>query len=191
MIPKNCSVEECDQKHYGRGLCRLHYQRVVRNGTTGTMPPSVVEDRFWSKVSKSGSCWQWMGEIKEPGYGRAWVRGKRKAAHRASYEFTHGPIPDNLQIDHTCHNPGCVNPSHLRPVTNKQNQENATGAQSNSESGIRGVSKAGNRWRIQVKHRGKQCYGGLFGSVGDAEKAAIALRNELFTHNDHDRKATP
>lgn len=42
-------------------------------------------------------------------------------AHRVSYEALVGPIPNGLQIDHLCNQPACVNPSHLLPVTGKQN----------------------------------------------------------------------
>ncbi|HZO31102.1 MAG TPA: HNH endonuclease signature motif containing protein [Chloroflexota bacterium] len=58
-----------------------------------------------------------------------------RPAHCVVWEWTHGPIPDGLQLDHTCHNaasacPGgksclhrrCVNPAHLEPVTPLENQ---------------------------------------------------------------------
>lgn len=30
-------------------------------------------------------------------------------------------IPDGLHLDHLCRNPMCINPSHLEPVTQKEN----------------------------------------------------------------------
>jgi hypothetical protein len=42
-------------------------------------------------------------------------------AHRAAYMFATGPIPDGLVIDHLCRNKGCVNPSHLEPVSQATN----------------------------------------------------------------------
>jgi hypothetical protein len=46
-------------------------------------------------------------------------------AHRASYEFFVGPIPDGLEIDHVwtrgCRHTNCVNPEHLEPVTRAEN----------------------------------------------------------------------
>lgn len=78
--------------------------------------------RFKSKlkVVESG-CWEWQGEILPNGYGRIWDHQKRHLAHRWSYMHHVGPIPDGLVIDHECNNPACVNPDHLRPMTQQAN----------------------------------------------------------------------
>jgi hypothetical protein len=44
-------------------------------------------------------------------------------AHRWSYEYHVGPIPDGLQLDHLCRVRRCVNPWHLEPVTNRVNSQ--------------------------------------------------------------------
>lgn len=31
-MSRYCSVEECERRHYGRGLCKLHYQRWLKHG---------------------------------------------------------------------------------------------------------------------------------------------------------------
>jgi hypothetical protein len=77
-------------------------------------------------------------------------------------------------------------------VDHKKNAENHRGALRTSKTGIRGVFKhsCGNRWHVQVRHHGHTYHGGLFVNISDAEAAAIALRNKLFTHNEFDRVAT-
>jgi hypothetical protein len=42
---------------------------------------------------------------------------------------------------------------------------------------------------VTARHNGKTYYGGVFplDQLAEAEEAAIALRNRLFTHNDLDR----
>lgn len=95
-------------------------------------------------------------------------------------------------IDHMCRVPACVNPAHLRAVTNKQNTENHNGtAYCTSKSGIRGVSwhSRDKRWAARVRHEGKLIVVGYFSNTEDAEAAVVAKRNELFTHNDADRAA--
>lgn len=88
-------------------------------------------DRFWEKVDKNGpipdhrpelgQCWVWQGSTNKDGYGRTWTPERQKGAHRASYELMIGPIPGDLDLDHLCRNRSCVNPTHLEPVTTREN----------------------------------------------------------------------
>lgn len=82
-------------------------------------------DRFWAKVAKGepNDCWLWIGWRNADGYGLIDDRPRTgvRRAHRVAYEFSIGPIPDGLQLDHLCRNPPCVNPRHLEPVTNQEN----------------------------------------------------------------------
>jgi hypothetical protein len=159
--------------------------------------PSTIQDRFWSKVDRSGDCWLWTAYLLK-GYGQFWDGTALVYAHRFAYELLVGPIlidpasEDSLQLDHrtTCPKK-CVNPEHLRPVPVKQNAENRAGAQINSKTGIRGVywHKQARKWTAQVGHNGKSYHVGLFKTIEEAEVAVIAKRNELFTHNDLDRSS--
>ena len=156
----------------------------------GRHPATTTEDRFWAKVAKTDGCWLWMAAVDHDGYGRFWNRSAMVLAHRYAYELVVGPSDAQLDHRHTCPK-NCVRPDHLRPVTDKQNKENHAGARRDSKSGVRGVSwHVRGKWIVQVKHQGKTIYGGLYAALEDAETAAIALRNRLFTHNDADRGAT-
>jgi hypothetical protein len=89
--------------------------------------------RFMAKIDwKAEGCWLWQGAIigKPPNnYGvfrlspQNGERGKRTLAHQYSYRLFRGPISDGLEIHHTCMNPLCVRPNHLRLVTHKGNME--------------------------------------------------------------------
>lgn len=89
----------------------------------GIMEPAHLcncSDRFWAKVGRRGDdeCWPWMAGNTKEGYGRFRVDGKLESAHRVAYALMHGPIPDakvrRWVIMHTCDNPSCCNPKHLR-----------------------------------------------------------------------------
>ncbi len=143
-----------------------------------------AEERFDAKVDKTGECWRWTAGTSRAGYGMFRDEEQRQVyTHRWSYARHVGPIPEGMEIDHLCHDRSCVNPAHLRLATRKQNQENRRGAQSNSRSGVRGVSWCARtrRWRAVVGHHGKQVNVGRYDDLAEAEAAVIAARRELFS----------
>lgn len=148
----------------------------------------TFEDRFWGKVQKGSpaECWEWTG-AKDRGYGYfdRIANGSPNKAHRVAYELCVGPIPPGMQIDHRCFNRSCVNPAHLRVVTNKQNSEHQRLKVSNT-SGARGVSRHySGKWRAYVNHLGK-FRSKTFNTFEEAAEAARAMRAEVFTHDDAD-----
>lgn len=185
-----CTSEGCENQAKKKGLCGKHYMRLYRTGSTQLAELST-EDRFWQKVAKTETCWEWTGAKNPEGYGVIRVDNKPTKAHRYSYELATGLIPAGKFIDHKCHKPWCVNPDHLRPATHKQNLENHRGANRNSESGVRGVMRdhAANKWIGYVMHNRKNHCAGSFDTIQQAEAAVVALRNRLHTHNDRDRSA--
>ena len=80
-----------------------------------------IEDRFFKKVKKTASCWDWKGSLTGLGYGQIWDRGKARYAHRVSYEIHIGEIPSGMCVLHVCDNPSCVRPNHIFIGSKKDN----------------------------------------------------------------------
>ncbi|MCG7596313.1 HNH endonuclease [Mycobacterium sp. PSTR-4-N] len=146
--------------------------------------------RFWQKVNKTESCWEWTAYKNSAGYGKFRLDGESRLAHRVSFEWANGPIPEGMEIDHICHNPGCVNPAHLRLATGSLNKQNLAGARANSASGIRGVEfhAPTGKWRARAKLNGKQVRLGSFSSSAEAEAAVIAWRRVNMPYSVMDQK---
>lgn len=81
--------------------------------------------RFWSKVDKKSDneCWNWKGKTKK-GYGWFTVHTRDKVrefiASRVALYLSGVDVKD-LFVLHSCDNPPCCNPNHLRTGTAKDN----------------------------------------------------------------------
>jgi hypothetical protein len=145
--------------------------------------------RFWSKVDTDADpdgCWPWLA-ARARGYGRFLWNGMVRQAHQVAYELATGEPLGALNVGYACHNHACCNPAHLRTTTKKQPNENRPGAQRNSRTGVRNVSRRGQRWCVVIGHEGKSIYVGSYASLDQADAAARAKRLELFTANYADR----
>lgn len=133
---RKCIQTGCGRPAHARRLCRKHYGAAA---AAGEMPPLVNvslemtdEERFFAKVAESDDgCWLWTGGRSDAGYGSFRPRdGSASNAHRWSYQFFIGAIPDGLVLDHLCRTRACVNPWHLDPVTDKVNIARGVGRDS-------------------------------------------------------------
>lgn len=77
--------------------------------------------RYTAKSSDADGCWLWTGCVDTCGYGRFFLEGKSRAAHRISYQLHRGLVPDGLVLDHLCRIRSCVNPWHMEAVSQREN----------------------------------------------------------------------
>lgn len=189
MTKSLCKTSDCNMSGAFRGWCRRHYDQAKAAGVFTPRHRMSLDQRLlnMSELDDNG-CWVW-SKYKEPrGYGKINVHSEPRLAHRVSYEFFVGPIPDGLFLDHMCFNRACINPDHLRVVTNKQNMEHARDLRSNNTTGARNVyrCKRTGRWAVKVGHNGKHYWGGRHDTFAEAERVARNIRKELFTHDDYE-----
>jgi hypothetical protein len=69
-------------------------------------------------------CLIFTGTWQSRGYGMVNLglgSGERLLAHRAAWEQAHGPVPEDMTIDHLCGVKACVNPDHMEIVSRVEN----------------------------------------------------------------------
>ena len=76
--------------------------------------------------TKNG-CWEWEGYKNPAGYGQVRLEGKLWLVHRyVLASILKEDFLPNCIVWHTCDNPACCRPSHLRSGTHTQNMVDAT-----------------------------------------------------------------
>lgn len=53
MVPKTCSIPECERTSLTRGMCRKHYERVRRTGDAG---PAGALPKLWMNPCRVAGC---------------------------------------------------------------------------------------------------------------------------------------
>lgn len=84
--------------------------------------------RIFSKIQVSTkhfyrdvACWEWIGALTAKGYGQFKIKKKQILAHRWIYQTFVEEFSVELDSDHLCRRPRCVNPVHIEPVTKREN----------------------------------------------------------------------
>lgn len=114
------------------GNTKYPSRTVLINGSTASCGGCVRrvsrtnEEKFWGKVKILGGeeCWEWLGHRNEHGYGFARYGSKQHRTHRIAYMLHNKCTFESMEgfgVLHSCDNPSCCNPSHLRLGTQQDN----------------------------------------------------------------------
>jgi hypothetical protein len=105
--------------------------RRSEHGWNGTVIPDRVRERAATRWVPDGDCWISTYSVASHGYAQiGWQSGGERhvvLAHRASWEYVNGPVPCGHTLDHVCKQKRCVNPNHLRVLTNHENARRTFG----------------------------------------------------------------
>ncbi len=94
------------------------------NGTEGYAWMAEAFAIVMARTEQDGDCLIYTGYKNRPeGYGRLRLRRKSMLTHRIVWSTLYGPIPPGMSVMHTCDNPPCVRPAHLRLGTHAANMQ--------------------------------------------------------------------
>ena len=178
MNDKTCDFDGCGKPRRARGYCEAHYAQLKRGKPlTPTRPkPLPTEARYASNVNKTANCWEWTGRKHRRGYGTFFFDGKDRPAHQYALKRIGKHVSPGMVVDHLCHNLSCVNPAHLRVVTQQANSHNIAGLAKNNTSGYRGVSRNGSGWVARVRLDGTLRTLGTYPTAEEAGRVASDYR---------------
>jgi len=147
-------------------------------------------ERFMGKVTigELGKCWLWTASRSEEGYGFIRISSSTKKAHRVSFELFVGVIPDGMLVLHSCDNPPCVNPAHLKLGTDATNAIDKAikfrGHKSKTGTPF-GAVRNGNGWTAQCRYGGKRFFLGHYNTAEEASSVALAFKASRYLALQH------
>lgn len=136
---------------------------------------------FTQKTHRKGSGLtpgQTVGCLSSEGYVYIGLHYRRYRAHRLAWLWTTGNWPE-AGIDHINGNRADNRWVNLRPATQAQNGGNARRSSANT-TGLKGVSKWGNRWQAGITQNYKRRHLGLFDTPEAAHAAYMRAAKKQF-----------
>lgn len=199
---KKCSVEGCNNKHYGKGYCRKHYDQIRRHGKiikTKFDPNEIIEyedyaeiilyDKNCNEIARTSidlddidKMKQYKWYLHDDGYAVSDTKNKNDRMHRIITD-----CPKDMFVDHINHNRLDNRKCNLRICTQQQNNINTSKKKTN-KSGVIGVhwAKSRKKWCAQIKVNSKTFHLGYFDNIEEA--AEVRKQAEIKYFGDYRNK---
>jgi hypothetical protein len=99
---------------------------------TSLVVPERVAERLSARIEiTEDGCWVSQYSVGSHGYAQVgWNENGQSfvtVAHRAMWIAVNGDIPEGMTVDHLCKNRPCINPAHLRLLSNYENSRRNNG----------------------------------------------------------------
>lgn len=82
----------------------------------------AIRFRSWVLRKSPDECWPWVGGTIADCYGKFRLGDRTVLANRVAYRLHYGVDPGDSLVLHSCDNPPCCNPGHLRLGDNSDNR---------------------------------------------------------------------
>lgn len=128
------------------------------------------------------NCLLWTGCKLGNGYGVMSVGGVQWLVHRLAWLYSGRTITaDKPLVLHSCDNPACCEPTHLRTGTASDNSRDMAIRDRGSIGKFPyGVSRNGKRFMATVRTNNQTRYIGTFDTVEEAHNSAVTAKRELY-----------
>lgn len=117
-IPEGArALSSLDKKHLNLELPPGYQEaqiKRIRHRADGSSTRTEIsdEERFWSKIEKTDTCWNWLASTTNSGYGQGYFEGSVALAHRIVWNLETGSDPGLFFMENKCGKRSCVNPQH-------------------------------------------------------------------------------
>ena len=124
-MKQSCKIDGCGKPMKGHGYCPTHLARFKKYGDPHmvTVTKVGIPLQFLRDVQyrNSSDCIEWPFAKNNYGYGSVRFEGAVWKANRLICYWHNGKPFKGAVAAHSCGNPSCVNPAHIRWATEKEN----------------------------------------------------------------------
>jgi hypothetical protein len=184
-----CSVDGCDRKHRCKGLCGLHYSRLMNVGPRPVRQlPTIERVKELVRYDPQNGSFTWIAGQNigkratslpnSHGYLRVVIDGKSIGAQRFAWFYMTGEWPE-VDTDHRDGRRADNRFDNLRKATRSGNMQNLQKAHRDSATGFLGVSRHRDRFAASISVDGNRYYLGSYKTPEAAHEAYLVAKRKL------------